>query len=40
MKICHLVPSLEERHGGPSKSVRALANAQADVSTAVELLTT
>ena len=29
MRICHVVPSLEERHGGPSKSVRALANAQA-----------
>ena len=26
MKICHIVPSLEDRHGGPSKSVRALAN--------------
>ena len=29
MRACHVVPSLEERHGGPSKSVRALANAQA-----------
>ena len=31
MRVCHIVPSLEERHGGPSKSVRALANAQAKV---------
>jgi glycosyltransferase involved in cell wall biosynthesis len=40
MKVCHLVPSLEEHHGGPSKSVRALAHAQADLGAAVELLTT
>lgn len=29
MRVCHVVPSLEDRHGGPSKSVRALANAMA-----------
>jgi glycosyltransferase involved in cell wall biosynthesis len=28
MRVCHIVPSLEERHGGPSKSVLALAAAQ------------
>jgi glycosyltransferase involved in cell wall biosynthesis len=28
MRVTHIVPSLEERHGGPSKSVRALAFAQ------------
>ena len=28
VRITHIVPSLEERHGGPSKSVRELANAQ------------
>lgn len=40
MRVTHIVPSLEERHGGPSKSVRALANAQADGGAAVELLAT
>ena len=40
VKICHIVPSLEERHGGPSKSVRALANAAATQGTSVELLST
>lgn len=42
MKICHVVPSLEDRHGGPSKSVRALANATARVETGhtVRLATT
>lgn len=40
MKICHLVPSLEERHGGPSKSVRALANANAEHGVATTILTT
>ena len=40
MRICHVVPSLEERHGGPSKSVRALANAQAALSADVTLLST
>jgi glycosyltransferase involved in cell wall biosynthesis len=37
MKICHVVPSLEDRHGGPSKSVRALANAQARVEAAADV---
>lgn len=40
MRVCHIVPSLEERHGGPSKSVRALANAQAAGGASVELLAT
>lgn len=40
MRVCHIVPSLEERHGGPSKSVRALALAQAGLGTRVELLAT
>lgn len=41
MRICHIVPSLERRHGGPSKSVRALANAQAgDPGATIELLST
>lgn len=40
MRLCHIVPSLEERHGGPSKSVRALANAQAARGETVELLAT
>ena len=40
MRVCHIVPSLEDRHGGPSKSVRALANAQAAAGDAVELLAT
>ncbi len=40
MRVCHIVPSLEERHGGPSKSVRALANAQAALGDTVELLAT
>ena len=40
MRVCHIVPSLEERHGGPSKSVRALANAQAALGEQVELLAT
>lgn len=39
MHLCHVVPSLEDRHGGPSKSVRALANAMAAVET-TDLLTT
>ena len=38
MRVCHIVPSLEERHGGPSKSVRALANAQSSLGESVELL--
>ena len=40
MRVCHIVPSLEERHGGPSKSVRALANAEAALGGRVELLAT
>jgi glycosyltransferase involved in cell wall biosynthesis len=40
MRVCHIVPSLEERHGGPSKSVRALANAEASLGEQVELLAT
>src|SRR5258708_3581468 len=40
MRIHHIVPSLEERHGGPSKSVRALANAGAAPGEQVELLAT
>jgi glycosyltransferase involved in cell wall biosynthesis len=40
MRVCHIVPSLEERHGGPSKSARALANALARSGLAVELLAT
>jgi glycosyltransferase involved in cell wall biosynthesis len=40
MKICHIVPSLEERHGGPSKSVRALANHLIPAGATVELLAT
>lgn len=39
MRIAHVVPSLEDRHGGPSKSVRALANATA-AAEPVDLLTT
>ena len=40
MRVCHIVPSLEERHGGPSKSVRALANHLAAAGDPVELLAT
>ncbi len=40
MRVCHIVPSLEERHGGPSKSVRALANAQARLGITADLLAT
>lgn len=40
MKLCHIVPSLEERHGGPSKSVRALCSALARVGHEVQLFTT
>lgn len=40
MRIRHIVPSLEDRHGGPSRSVRALANAEAALGDAVEVLTT
>ncbi len=40
MKSCHIVPSLEARHGGPSKSVLGLAAALAARGDEVELLTT
>lgn len=40
MHVAHIVPSLEERHGGPSKSVRAIATALAQTGNSVELLTT
>jgi glycosyltransferase involved in cell wall biosynthesis len=40
MKITYIVPSLEERHGGPSKSVRALANQVQLAGEEVELLAT
>jgi glycosyltransferase involved in cell wall biosynthesis len=40
MRVCHIVPSLEDRHGGPSKSVRALANAEASLGASVDLLAT
>lgn len=40
MKICHIVASLAERHGGPSKSVRAVCAALARAEHEVELLTT
>jgi glycosyltransferase involved in cell wall biosynthesis len=40
MKLCHIVPSLEERHGGPSKSVRNLSAAQAAGGHDVNLLAT
>lgn len=40
MRVCHIVPSLEERHGGPSRSVRALADAVAAAGTETALLTT
>jgi glycosyltransferase involved in cell wall biosynthesis len=40
MRIAQIVPSLEERHGGPSKSVRAIATALSQTGNTVELLTT
>jgi len=40
MKIAQVVPSLEARHGGPSRSVRGLATGLADLGHNVELLTT
>lgn len=40
MRVCHIVPSLEEQHGGPSKSVRALANHLVRCGDTVELLAT
>lgn len=40
MRVCHIVPSLEDRHGGPSKSVRALANHLVRPDVSVDLLST
>jgi glycosyltransferase involved in cell wall biosynthesis len=40
MKLCHIVPSLQERHGGPSKSVRAICRALARTGHATQLFTT
>ena len=40
MRICHVVPSLEDRHGGPSRSVRALAAAAAHRDPETVLLAT
>ena len=40
MRSCHIVPSLEARHGGPSKSVLGLASALSRGGDAVELLST
>lgn len=40
MKIVHIVPSLESRHGGPSISVPRVANALARMGHEVELLST
>lgn len=40
MNLCHVVPSLAEQHGGPSRSVRALCTALADEGHHVDLLTT
>jgi glycosyltransferase involved in cell wall biosynthesis len=40
MKLCQVVPSLEERHGGPSKSVHNLSAALAEAGHEVKLLAT
>jgi glycosyltransferase involved in cell wall biosynthesis len=40
VRLCQIVPSLEARYGGPSKSVLALARALAEARNEVELLTT
>ena len=40
MKIRQIVPSLERQHGGPSRSVQALARAQSELGQSVELLAT
>ena len=40
MKVTHIVPSLEARHGGPSKAVPPLAAALAQLGHEVELLST
>lgn len=40
MKVCQIVPSLEEQYGGPSKSVRSVSAALARAGHDVTLLTT
>jgi glycosyltransferase involved in cell wall biosynthesis len=40
MKLCQIVPSLEERYGGPSKSVYELSSALAQAGNDIELLAT
>jgi glycosyltransferase involved in cell wall biosynthesis len=40
MRICQIVPSLEEKHGGPSRSVHRLAAALARLGHDVDLLAT
>ncbi len=40
MRLCQIVPSLEEKHGGPSKSVYAISRALAHVGHDVSLLAT
>lgn len=40
MNVAQIIPSLETRHGGPSQSVRALANHLVDSATNVALLAT
>src|ERR1700722_14812382 len=40
MKLCQIVPSLEERYGGPSKSVYQLSTSLANLGHAVDLLAT
>ena len=40
MRLCHIVPSLEQRHGGPSKSVKALCKALVSHGDVVSLLST
>lgn len=40
MRIRQIVPSLERQHGGPSRSVQALARAQAALGQPVELFAT
>src|SRR5437879_3292814 len=40
MKICQIVPSLEEKYGGPSKSIYELSAALARAGHEVELLAT
>jgi len=40
VRLCHIVPSLEEKHGGPSKSVHRLAAALSQLGHDVDLLAT